>query len=208
MKKCFLISVLLLSAPLISFAQQVLSMDSVFSSLTESPVTSGDFTLEKSAAKLKKPLKSSGTFVFCDEGVIWKTLKPFPSTMAVTKTSLIQIKSDGTKTVTDASSNEVFKSVAQTLSSIFSGKRESLEECFNVTSFDADSSSWTMKLIPKDRTIAAALNLIELGGNIKTKKASLDSIKIFQSQTDITTYSLINQQYRQELTDGEKALFK
>jgi hypothetical protein len=128
--------------------------------------------------------------------------------MAVTKTSLIQIKSDGTKTVTDASSNEVFKSVAQTLSSIFSGKRESLEECFNVTSFDADSSSWTMKLIPKDRTIAAALNLIELGGNIKTKKASLDSIKIFQSQTDITTYSLINQQYRQELTDGEKALFK
>ncbi len=208
MKKCFLISVLLLSAPLFSFAQQVLSMDSVFSSLTESPVTSGDFTLEKSAAKLKKPLKSSGTFVFCDEGVIWKTLKPFPSTMAVTKTSLIQIKSDGTKTVTDASSNEVFKSVAQTLSSIFSGKRESLEECFNVTSFDADSSSWTMKLIPKDRTIAAALNLIELGGNIKTKKASLDSIKIFQSQTDITTYSLINQQYRQELTDGEKALFK
>ncbi len=183
-------------------------MDSVFSSLTESPVTSGDFTLEKSAAKLKKPLKSSGIFVFCDEGVIWKTLKPFPSTMAVTKTSLIQIKSDGTKTVTDASSNEVFKSVAQTLSSIFSGKRESLEECFNVTSFDADSSSWTMKLIPKDRTIAAALNLIELGGNIKTKKASLDSIKIFQSQTDITTYSLINQQYRQELTDGEKALFK
>lgn len=208
MKKCFLISVLLLSVPLFSFAQQVLSMDSVFSSLTESPVTSGDFTLEKSAAKLKKPLKSSGTFVFCDEGVIWKTLKPFPSTMAVTKTSLIQIKSDGTKTVTDASSNEVFKSVAQTLSSIFSGKRESLEECFNVTSFDADSSSWTMKLIPKDRTIAAALNLIELGGNIKTKKASLDSIKIFQSQTDITTYSLINQQYRQELTDGEKALFK
>ncbi len=78
-------------------------------------VTSGDFIQEKNAAKLKRALRSSGKFIFCDEGILWQTLKPFPSTMAVTKTSIIQTKPDGSKIVTDGSSNQVFTSVAETL---------------------------------------------------------------------------------------------
>ena len=76
------------------FCQQT-TIEDVFSTLMTDRVTSGDFIQEKNAAKLKRPLRSSGKFVFCDEGILWQTLKPFPSTMAVTKTSIIQTKADG-----------------------------------------------------------------------------------------------------------------
>ena len=46
----------------VSFAE--ITIDNVFSSLTENKVTTGDFVQEKSSAKIKRPLKSSGKFVF------------------------------------------------------------------------------------------------------------------------------------------------
>ena len=207
-KSFFTLCVFLFSAALIS-AQT--SIDSVFSSLMSQKVTAGDFVQEKNAAKLKRPLKSSGKFIFCEDGILWQTLKPFPSTMAVTKTSIIQTKPDGTKTVTDGSSNEVFKSVAETVSSLFSGDRAKLEAFFNFEKFEADSSKWQLLLSPKDSTISSALKQIELSGTTGSApdgKSTLDSLKIIQSETESTSYTLLNQQYRQELTDAEKAFFK
>ena len=94
----------------VSFAE--ITIDNVFSSLTENKVTTGDFVQEKSSAKIKRPLKSSGKFVFSEEGIVWQTTKPFPSTMVVTKDSIIQTGADGRRNVIDGSSNETFKSVA------------------------------------------------------------------------------------------------
>lgn len=188
------------------FCQQT-TLEDVFSTLMTDKVTSGDFIQEKNAAKLKRPLRSSGKFIFCDEGILWQTLKPFPSTMAVTKTSIIQTKADGSKTVTDGSSNQVFTSVAETLSSIFSGDKSKLESFFNIKDFKADSKNWSILLTPKDSTIASALKLIELSGSVG-KKSTLDTLKFFQSETDSTFYTLLNQQYRQELSNEEKSFFK
>lgn len=206
MKKIVLLltSLLILTSSL--FADDS-DLDKVFSSLTSNKVTAGDFEQIKTSAKLKKPVKSSGTFVFCDEGVIWRTVKPFFSVMAVSKTSIVQVKRDGTKTVTDGSSNEVFKSIAQTLSALFSGSRESLESSFNIEKFELKSSSWSMILTPKDKTISQAIKKIQLSGNSTQTSKSLDEIKIFQGEKDSTAYVLSNQTYRQELTDNEKSYF-
>ena len=191
-----------------------ISMDSVFDSLTSDKVTTGNFVLEKSAAKLKRSLKSSGTFIFSDMGILWQTLRPFPSTMSVTESSIIQTAPDGTKTVIDGSSNEVFKTVAQTLSSLFGGSRENVEKYFEVKDFDSSASGWKLLLEPKDKTIAQALKTIELGGAVvqekpgSSSKARLDSIVIKQSETETTVYQLSNQKKKKDLTDAEKAFFK
>jgi len=183
-------------------------MDKVFTALTANKVTTGDFVQTKTSAKLKKPIKSSGTFIFSDQGIVWRTLKPFPSTMAVTKTSIIQTKPDGTKNVTDGSSNEVFKSIAQTLSSLFSGNRNDLEQYFNIEESALNGSEWKMTLSPKDKTMAGAIKKIELSGSYLSEKSTLNAIRISQGEKDSVSYELSNQVYRQELTDDEKSLFR
>jgi hypothetical protein len=171
-------------------------------------VTSGDFILEKKSEKLKRPLKSFGKFVFSQEGILWKTEKPFPSVMAITTTYIIQTKIDGSKVVTDGSSNEVFKSVAQTISSLFSGNINSLENFFLINDFSYQNNEWKVSLKPKDKNIESTLNNVVIGGVFKEKKASMDFIQIMQNKTDITTYNLLNQIYKQELNDEELAFFK
>lgn len=190
------------------FSQNSTSIEEIYNYLNLNKVTSGDFILEKKSEKLKRPLKSFGKFVFSQEGILWKTEKPFPSVMAITTTYIIQTKIDGSKVVTDGSSNEVFKSVAQTISSLFSGNINSLENFFLINDFSYQNNEWKVSLKPKDKNIESTLNNVVIGGVFKEKKASMDFIQIMQNKTDITTYNLLNQIYKQELNDEELAFFK
>lgn len=190
------------------FSQNATSIEEIYNYLNLNKVTSGDFILEKKSEKLKRPLKSFGKFVFSQEGILWKTEKPFPSVMAITTTYIIQTKIDGSKVVTDGSSNEVFKSVAQTISSLFSGNINSLENFFLINDFSYQNNEWKVSLKPKDKNIESTLNNVVIGGVFKEKKASMDFIQIMQNKTDITTYNLLNQIYKQELNDEELAFFK
>lgn len=190
------------------FSQDTTSIEEIYNYLNLNKVTSGDFVLEKKSEKLKRPLKSFGKFVFSQEGILWKTEKPFPSVMAITTTYIIQTKIDGSKVVTDGSSNEVFKSVAQTISSLFSGNINSLENFFLINDFSYQNNEWKVSLKPKDKNIESTLNNVVIGGVFKEKKASMDFIQIMQNKTDITTYNLLNQIYKQELNDEELAFFK
>lgn len=186
-------------------------VDGVFSSLAKHKVTKGDFIQEKSSPKLKRPLKSSGTFIFSSSGIVWDTQKPFPSKVILTENSMIRTKPDGSRTVTDGGENPVFQSVAQTVASLFSGEKIRLEQMFDISETAAPSDSWEIVLKPKDASVAQAVGGIRLSGKIEKGAEdfySIDSIKIVQSGGETTTYALLNKKYSQELTDGEKALFK
>lgn len=185
-----------------------LKVDDVFASLTSSKVTSGDFVQEKTSAKLSKPLVSSGNFIFCGKGIVWAAQKPFKTSTVITESSIIQTGLNGKKQVIDGSSNEVFKSVAQALSSLFTGDKSQLETYFEILSFSSDSSSWKMALAPKDKTISSAIGKIELGGKASGKKASLDSMRIEQSASSSTNYSFSSQVYAKELSREQEKYFE
>ena len=205
-KSALCLAFLTLNTITVSFAE--ITIDNVFSSLTENKVTTGDFVQEKSSAKIKRPLKSSGNFIFSEDGIVWKTTKPFPSTMAVTKDSISQTSADGKKGVIDASSNDTFKTVSSTLTSLFSGDRKELEKHFDIKSFKADSANWEMVLTPKDATVASALKQVTLSGAVKSSKTSLDGMVSEKSDTEKTKFTFANQVYKQALSADEKALFQ
>src|SRR5574344_2565993 len=125
------VCVLLFLVPVVLSAQTV-TFESVCTSLAAHPITTGNFTQVKQIASAKRSLKSSGTFIFSLDGIMWKTLKPFASTLVVGKTSVIQTTPDGKKTVIDASNNQIFTSISSTLSSIFSGDTGTLQKNFKV----------------------------------------------------------------------------
>jgi len=201
--------VLLFTSLLVSgaFAQQ-LSLQSVCHGLSETPNTIGDFTQIKTVSTTGRQLKSSGKFIISGEGIMWKTLKPFPSNLVITKTAMIQTAGDGTKTVMNGSDNQIFQNIAQTLSSVFAGDSKVLESNFTVDFIEKDSKNWTIILTPKDSTIASVMQTLTLEGEVTTSNVVLNSLELKESSNNKIRYEFTNQSYPKELTEDEKAYFK
>ena len=201
MKKILCLAAVILSTAVI-FAQE-LTFQSVCKQLSLRPNMTGNFTQVKTIKKAGRELHSSGTFLFSLDGIMWKTLKPFPSTLAVGRTSVIQTMQDGRQTVIDASSNRIFTSISSTLSAVFSGNADALAANFTVR-FSADAERWSAILLPKDRTIASVLQSITLSGASGT---DMNQIVMTEAGGDTITYRFTDQKYPSELTDAEKSYF-
>jgi len=190
-----------------AFAQQ-LSLQSVCQGLSVTPNTIGDFTQIKTVNTTGRQLKSSGKFIIAREGIMWKTLKPFPSNLVITKTAMIQTAGDGTKTIINGSDNQIFQNIAQTLSSVFAGDSKVLESNFAVDFVEKDSKSWAVVLTPKDSTIASVMQTLTLEGAITASNVVLNSLELKESSNNKIRYEFANQSYPKELTEDEKAYFK
>ena len=183
------------------------------SRLAEHPVVRGSFEQEKILSRLNRSLKSSGNFIIAAGlGMVWDTVKPFPSTLTLGKDYMIQSKSGGQKTVLNAQGNETFLRMAEVIGAIFSGNSRGLIDNFNVFYsggaggaggiVDADAP-WELGLIPKDTTISAFAEKIIIKGST----TAIRSIQIFERSGDSVQYVLTNHNYPVELNANEKALF-
>jgi hypothetical protein len=190
-----------------------LSFDDVCASLASHSCTKGDFTQTKTLAKLHRSFTSSGKFIISSQdGIVWQTLTPYQSTSSLTKSGIIQIAADGTKTVMDASSNRTFTDISEVISSVFTGKSDVIKKSFTVSFVAPENESkaafsWKAVLVPVDATIASFMKQITLGGKSKDI-FSLDEITIDETSGDVIAYLLLNQQYAEHLTDKEKTFFE
>ncbi|MBP3709564.1 MAG: outer membrane lipoprotein carrier protein LolA [Treponema sp.] len=205
MKKIVNVAMALFFLSVMAFAQTT-TFETVCARLAAHPNTTGDFTQVRRIVKANRSLASSGTFIFSLDGIMWKTLKPFPSSLVVGMTSVIQTTPDGKKTVIDASNNQIFTSISTTLSSVFSGNVQKLYESFSVD-FSASANTWKATLTPKDKTVAAVMQSLELGGTTTQTGAEFSTIVMTDANGDTTTYTFTNQKYPKELSPEEKAVF-
>ena len=197
---------ILFAALFITSASFAASLESVCAGLAKHPHTTGDFTQVKTMKATGRSLKSSGNFIFSLEGIMWKTVKPFPSTLAVSETQIIQTAADGSRTVIEAAGNEIFASIANTLKAVFTNDLTLLQENFNTFFSEEAAGKWTINLDPKDSTIKSVMKSLTLKGTV-SDITSLDSITMTEASENTITYSFINQKYPKELSDGEKAFF-
>lgn len=197
---------ILLSAFLIS---NIFSVDlkSVCLGLSKTPVTKGDFTQIKTINAKGRQLKSTGNFIISPDGIMWKTLKPFPSNLIVTEKAMIQISADGKKNVMSAADNQIFQNISNTLRSVFAGDSEELENTFNIEFIDKDDGLWTVMLTPKDSTISSVMTSLELSGSSTNIQVTLLSLELQETSNNKIRYEFSNQTYPKELTADEKAIF-
>ncbi len=182
------------------------TFESVCKNLSEHPNMIGNFSQVKTISAVNRSMKSSGTFIFSLDGIMWKTQKPFPSTMVVGMTSVKQTLANGKETVIDASSNQIFTSISTTLSAMFSGNSEVLQNNFDVD-FTSAGSDWKAVLSPKDSMVKKILVSLSIGGKATENSADLNSIVMTEATGDTITYNFTDQKYPKELTDDEKAYF-
>jgi hypothetical protein len=170
--------------------------------LAERPIVKGNFEQEKILSRLNRSLKSSGNFIIAAElGMVWETLRPFPSTLALGKDYLVQSRPGGQATLISAQGNETFIRLAEVISTVFSGQSQGLLNNFQVY-YLGSPASWELGLLPLDRAIASFALTITMKGD-----AAIRSIIINEQNGDATLYMLSNHSYPQELNTHERAFF-
>ncbi len=190
-------------------ASKPLTLETVCARLAEKPNTTGDFTQIKTLSANGRKLKSSGKYIFSQEGIMWKTEKPFPSSLILTKDTMVQISANGSKSVMNGKDNQIFSNISETLSSVFSGNAEALKKNFTCDFSETDNNGWSLVLTPKDSTIASVMKTLTLSGeyNKKTDETAMSSLLMTEASDNTILYEFTNQNYPKELSEDEKKYF-
>ena len=170
--------------------------------LAEHPLIRGTFEQEKILSRLNRSLKSSGNFIIAaGTGMVWDTLSPFPSTLALGSDYLIQSRPGGQKIVLSAQGNETFLRIADVISTVFSGNPQGLIDNFEIF-FEEKSSDWELGLLPLDKAINTFAEKITMKGDTVIR-----SIHISEQNGDSILYLLSNHSFPVELSAHEHGFF-
>lgn len=170
--------------------------------LSEHSFIRGNFEQEKKIGRLNRSLNSSGNFLIsARQGMVWDTVRPFPSTLTLGRDFLIQSRAGGQRTVLNAQGNETFLRMADIMSTVFSGNAQGLLDNFEVY-YSGTIVLWELGLIPVDRAVNVFAEKIIMKGD-----AVIKSIQIFEQNGDSIKYVLSNHSFPAELNANEQALF-
>ena len=146
-------------------------------------VLRGDFTQEKQVTGFKNPLRSQGRFVLAqDHGVIWSTLKPFPSEVVVTRDRILSRQSDGsTRVELDAKQQPAMRSVNAIMFALMSGDAQALSAQFTVKVEALPNNGWKMQLSPRSAMLGKVFTGLKLSGDRYVRE-----VEITEANQDVT----------------------
>lgn len=153
------------------------------SMLAKPEVLCGQFEQKKMLSGLKSPLTSSGRFcVLADKGVLWRTLKPFPSTVKLTRNEITQMQGDRVTMRLDSRQEPAVRMINSVLFSLISGDLTQLDNVFQVDA-RVHGNKWNVALKAREPAVAKAIGQISLDGgsyvrNIVINEASGDRTSI------------------------------
>jgi hypothetical protein len=170
--------------------------------LARHPTVKGVFTQKKTLARLNRDLVSSGNFIIdANLGIVWETLFPFPSTMAVGRDYVVQSVPGGAKKKLEAAGNDTFLRLSETLSAVFTGDARKLLENFK-NYFKETGGAWTLGLVPRESAIRSFAAAITMSGD-----SVIRYIVVHEQNGDAIHYELSRHSFPEELTPHEKNLF-
>jgi hypothetical protein len=175
--------VLALSLAALNLAQAAVPVAKIQAMLAKPPVMCGRFDQSKQLAGMKKPLAAEGRFcVVAGKGVLWRTLKPFPSTLRLTRDEIVNYQGDRIAMRLDAKTEPTVRMINNVLFSLLAGDLAQLESLFEVDG-TVDANSWSVSLKAREPALAKAIGTIKLEGgayvrNIVMNEASGDRTSI------------------------------
>lgn len=162
--RALLCVLLLLAAPVVQAADP--AIEAITRSVARPEVLRGQFSQEKQVSGFKNPLRSQGQFVVARQhGVIWTTLKPFPSEVVVTADRILSRQRDGsTRVELDARQQPAMRSVNAIMFALMSGDVQALSSQFNVAA-SREGQGWHLQLTPRSPMLAKAFQSLSLQGD-------------------------------------------
>ena len=141
----------------------------------------GRFDQVKRLAGMKKPLASHGRFcVVAGKGVLWRTLKPFPNTLRLTRDEIVHLQGERVAMRLEASQEPTVRMINGVLFSLLAGDLGQLDSLFDVDG-SIKGDSWKVSLKAKSAALARAVGAISLEGG-----AYVRSIQMSEESGDRT----------------------
>jgi hypothetical protein len=171
--------------------------------LARPPVMCGRFDQSKQLAGMKKPLAAEGRFcVVTGKGVLWRTLKPFPSTLRITRDEIVNYQGDRVAMRLDAKTEPTVRMINNVLFSLLAGDLAQLDTLFQVDG-KVEAGAWSVSLKAREPALAKAIGAIQLDGGAYVKNIVMDEAS--GDRTSIV-FSAI-QSGASAMTKDEAALF-
>jgi outer membrane lipoprotein-sorting protein len=187
----------------LNHAQAAVPAAKIQAMLAKPPIMCGRFDQTKQLAGMKKPLASEGRFcVVAGKGVLWRTLKPFPSTLRLTRDEIVNYQGDRVAMRLDAKTEPTVRVINNVLFSLLAGDLGQLDTLFDGDG-SVDANGWNVALKPRQAALEKAIGTIKLEGGAYVK-----SIVMNEASGDRTTivFSAI-QSGEAAMTKEEAALF-
>jgi len=174
---------LLLAVCAPAFAAPAADVDLVKQRVAKVGVLRGEFSQDKQVAGFKNPLRSQGRFLLAqDRGVIWTTLKPFPSEVVVTRDRILSRQRDGSSRVElDGRQQPAMRSVNAIMFALMSGDAQALSAQFVVKVEALPDNGWRMQLTPRSAMLAKVFSALSLSGDRYVRE-----VQITEANQDVT----------------------
>lgn len=143
------------------------NLDLVRQRIAKVAVLRGSFEQQKQVAGFKNPLRSQGKFLLArDKGVVWTTLKPFPSETVITRERIFSFDETGKHSVqADARQQPALRQVNAMMFALMAGDVKALAARFDIDAQALANNAWTLALKPKSAAMAKSFSRIELRGD-------------------------------------------
>jgi outer membrane lipoprotein-sorting protein len=161
--------------------------------LVKTEITEGRFRQEKNIKVLKKPLISTGTFIYHrSRGVIWQTLTPVSSVLLVNQARLMTAQ--GEQTLPPA--------FGRVFTAMFGGDLQAMKEGFDISGTN-DKTAWKLQLKPKDALLQKIIVDMQLTGG-----KELQRIDIKEANGNFTRITFDQITHPETLTPAQEADFE
>jgi hypothetical protein len=161
-------------------------MATIESMLLKPPVLCGRFEQKKQLVGLKNAVNSSGRFcVVADKGVLWRTLKPFPTALRLSRDEIVQLHGDRVTLRLEAKKEPTVRMINTVLFALFAGDIGQLEKHFEIDG-SVQNNAWSIRLKALEPGLAKAIGSIALEGGIYVR-----TIRIVEASGDRTTIDLM-----------------
>lgn len=140
------------------------------------PLLRADFTQEKQVAGFRNPLRSQGQFVLAqDRGVIWRTLKPFPSDVVLTRERILSRQADGSvKVEVDGRQQPALRAINAMMFALMSGDVQAMSASFEVRAELLPDNGWRLHLTPRSAMLAKAFASLQLEGDRYVRQVEIE----------------------------------
>ncbi|MDR0251182.1 MAG: outer membrane lipoprotein carrier protein LolA [Burkholderiales bacterium] len=185
-------------------AADTVLLNTIQSRLTIDTVIRGDFIQTRQLTGIKKPLVANGTFVVeKTQGVLWRTVAPFPQTTRITQGEILQKDGERVLMILRADQEPAINAISRVLFSLFSGDLSALAEYFDYHGQLDGNTGWRAQFTPRDAGLRAVIGSLSLEGDRVVRQVTLTS-----AAGDVTRIAFSNVATAAALTADERAQFE
>jgi hypothetical protein len=195
---------LLTALLLVSGVANAITLDDVQQRFAAQQVVRASFQQERQISGMAQPLHSSGEVLIAkSKGLWWQQQHPFPMTLILDDSHMVQIMGSQTPQVITADSNPQMFQFNHLLRALFQADRKVLDENFTSEFTDQGKGRWKLVLTPTTTPLDKLFSTITLQG-----EQFLNGIELNDMQGDFTEITFSNHRPEpRKLTHEEQQRF-